>query len=198
MRQHKGIGTIKNIYEGIPSHLQVFPVPRENRKHPWSFIPGGFDVVVEYHEIVRIYKAKALLYDWVKKPDRYIQAIFGNELSYMSEEEYFDFAKDKMNRVFIKYFSSEKERQTTKFQEIWNCQTSDDLPWESLEKFRKNIEEQLKLQEELSSADYEDEDDDTWTPRSKESWYGYEPDFELAVDKAERLYGIPDPRLVEF
>lgn len=159
MRQHKGIGRIKNIYKGIPSHLEVFPVPRKNRKHPWSFIPGGFDVVVEYHEIVTIYDAEALLYDWVKMPDRYIRAIFANELSYISKQQYLNFAKDKMNRVFIKYFSSEKERQTTKFQEVWNCQTSDDLPWESLEKFRNKIEKQLKSQEEFSSEDYEWEDE---------------------------------------
>ncbi len=33
--------------------------------------------------------------------------------------------------------------------------------------------------------------------RTKLQYYGYEPNYENPMDMAERLYGVPDPRLVE-
>ncbi len=55
------------------------------------------------------------------------------------------------------------------------------------------------------SVDIEDTTIEDWyepdygyhRPQTKLEYYGYEPDYELPIDQAERLYGIPDPRLVE-
>ena len=43
--------------------------------------------------------------------------------------------------------------------------------------------------------EYDDNHHDKVT--TKLEYYGYEPDYESAMDEADRLYGIPDPRLVE-
>jgi len=39
--------------------------------------------------------------------------------------------------------------------------------------------------------------DSSERPLTKLEYYGYEPDYECDIDLAERLYGVPDPRLVE-
>jgi cold shock CspA family protein len=63
---------IKYVYLGLPEHLThiVLWVDPKYRKNRLSFIPGGSDVVVEYHN------GQALGYNRIKMPSRYIRTFF--------------------------------------------------------------------------------------------------------------------------
>ncbi len=68
---------IKNIYIGLPDDFKgkVFWVKEQYRIHPWSFEPGGFDIIVEY------YNNKILAYNRIKIPPSYIKKIIKYDLN---------------------------------------------------------------------------------------------------------------------
>lgn len=179
-----------HVYVGLPEHLShcVLWVAREYRSNPLSHIPGGSDVVVEYHN------GKALGYDWIKKPSAYIRTFFAGIIEYapnafaaLNEQQKIEITKRKISRVFARKYKSSDERSQASFVEVWNSETSNEMPWRSLEKFESSQRGRVSWEE-----DY-----DLHTPQSVLEYYGYEPAFEDPIDKAERLWGIPDPRLVE-
>ena len=158
----------KQVYIGLPDHLSdvVLWVARKYRTNMLSHIPGGSDVVVEYHD------GRALGYDWIKNTASYISSFFAGMVDYESDvfkqlnkSRQIEIAKNKIARVFARKYRNESERPYISFVEVWNSVTSDEMPWEALSRF---------------------------------DYYGYEPEDEDPVDKAERLWGIPDPRLLEI
>jgi hypothetical protein len=54
-----------------------------------------------------------------------------------------------------------------------------------------------KPEDEYKSEYEKDDYDYGFRSQTKLEYYGFEPDYESSIDKADRLYGIPDPRLVE-
>jgi hypothetical protein len=181
----------EHVYIGLPEHLVslVLWVAREYRTNPLSHIPGGSDVVVEYHD------GRAFGYDWIKKPSVYISTFFSGIVEYASnafkrldEQSQIEITKRKISRIFARKYKNESEHSTASFTEIWNSITSNEMPWKSLERFER-----------IQSSQYDfDEDYDFMPPpQSKFEYYGYELENEDLMDKAERLFGIPDPRLLE-
>jgi hypothetical protein len=129
---------LKNIYIGLPEHLAplVLWVGREYRTNRLSHIPGGSDVVVEYHD------ERVFGYDWIKSPPNYIRAIIAELVDYsprafkkLDEERQIEITKRKISRVFTRKYEDENERSIVPFTEIWNSETSDEMPWQSLEKW---------------------------------------------------------------
>lgn len=129
---------LKNIYIGLPEHLAplVLWVGREYRTNRLSHIPGGSDVVVEYHD------ERVFGYDWIKSPPNYIRAIIAELVDYsprafkkLDEESQIEITKRKISRVFTRKYEDENERSTVPFTEIWNSETSDEMPWQSLERW---------------------------------------------------------------
>ncbi len=118
---------IKRVYIGLPEHLAhlVLWVNRVSRTHPWSHIPGGSDVVVEYRD------GHARGYDWIKKPSVYIRSFFAGEIL----------------RVYVRRYNNEHEYFNAPFEEVWNSETSNEMPWESLEKFERRKQNQYVLYE---------------------------------------------------
>lgn len=112
---------IKNVYIGLPEDLRekVLWVDRQHRKNPLSFIPGGYDVVVEY-----LYD-KVLGYDWIKYPTRYIDTFFPNSDS----KDY-----SEIIRIFARSYQ-DQDFEIVKFEEIWNVNTSKESPRIALERF---------------------------------------------------------------
>lgn len=49
----------------------------------------------------------------------------------------------------------------------------------------------------IEDGSYDYSYDSSERPLTKLEYYGYEPNYERDIDLAERLYGVPDPRLVE-
>jgi cold shock CspA family protein len=181
---------LSNIYVGLPEHLShcVLWVAREYRSNTLSHIPGGSDVVVEYHD------GKALGYDWIKKPSAYIRTFFAGIIEYapdvfeaLNEQQKIEITKNKISRLFARKYKNSDKRSQASFVEVWNSETSNEMPWKSLEKFESSQRGQINWEEDYN----------VHTPQSVLEYYGYEPAFEHPVDKAERLCGIPDPRLVE-
>jgi hypothetical protein len=126
---------LKNVYLGIPVHLvdKVLWVARETRQNPLSHIPGGSDVIVEYHN------ESVFGYDWIKSPSVYIYTIFsnamGDEFRYLGEKYQLEIAKDKISKIFAREYDNPNERYHIPFEEVWNSKTSNNLPWKSLTRF---------------------------------------------------------------
>lgn len=136
--------TIKNIYIGLPNHLanRIKWVARKYRTNPLSFIPGGCDIVVEYHE------GKVLGYDWIKKPSAYVRAISGelvglnkSELFSLNKSKQLQFTTKNLSRVFARLYSDKTEREQSHFLEVWNHKTSNEMPWESLKTFEEELQQ---------------------------------------------------------
>ena len=87
-----------NELHGLPPELMaiVRPCPRESRINWRSFEPGGSDVVVAYS------LGHAILYDWIKYVDRYINAIQRDNPGFHRHIEsiYGRFCEDKSERRF--------------------------------------------------------------------------------------------------
>jgi cold shock CspA family protein len=130
-----------NVYVGLPEHLAdcVLWVAREYRSNPLSHIPGGSDVVVECHN------NKAFGYDWIKRPSAYIKTFFAGIVEYessvfedLNEQQKINIAKQKISRIFARKYKNPDERSQARFFEVWNSDTSDEMPWKSLENFESH------------------------------------------------------------
>ncbi|NET10331.1 MAG: hypothetical protein F6K16_37655 [Symploca sp. SIO2B6] len=139
-----------NVYVGLPEHLShcILWVARRYRSNPLSHIPGGSDIVVEYHT------GKALGYDWIKKPSAYIKTFFAGIIEYssnafekLSEQNKIEITKRKISRVFARSYKSSDERSQALFVEVWNSETSDEMPYKSLEKFEADSINQIDLED---------------------------------------------------
>jgi cold shock CspA family protein len=131
IRKNKEATQVAVLWMGLPEelHEEVFKVTRPYRKHPWSFIPGGADVVVEYRD------GNVRLYDWIKYPDLYIRRFFNGIIHY-PELEQIAIAKSKISRIFSRVYKDEVEREITIFEEVWNCEYTNTTPWEALKQFK--------------------------------------------------------------
>ena len=182
---------IERVYIGLPERLVpiVLWVDRKYRTNHLSHIPGGSDVVVEYHD------GRVLGYDWIKKPSVYIRTFFAGLVEYGSDEfktldknMQLQIAKNKIARLYAREYNDDEEYSTTGFEVAWNSETSEEMPWKSLERFDRRQDKQHHFNFEKIS---------TFKPQNVSDYYGYEPEYENLIDKAERLWGIPDPRRVE-
>ena len=180
----------KHVYIGLPEHLveDVLWVAREYRTNPLSHIPGGNDIVVEYHD------GRVFGYDWIKNPSAYISTFFAGIVEYASnvfkrldEQSQIEITKRKIAKVFARKYKDESEYSTVSFTEVWNSKSSNEMPANALKRFERQQQEQYDIEDEY----------DFYRPLSAFEYYGYEPCYEDLTEKAERLWGIPDPRLVE-
>ncbi len=180
---------IKQIYTGLPKHLanHVFWPSRSYRTNHLSHIRGGSDVVVEYHE------GDVFGYDWIKVPSAYIWTIFCEQITneyynfeYLNEKEQIHITKEKIARIFTRKSKNKDDSSTLPFKEIWNSETSQELPWKTLEKIEINKQNKHNFKQ-------DDYDYDSISHRT----YEYDAGYEDPTDIAENIYGIPDPRLVE-
>ncbi len=135
-RQRKNRGTISNVYQGLPESLasRVLRVADEYRTHPWSRMPGGVEIVVEYQN------NDVLLYDKIKKPSAYVAVFYGGKIKYADFQTWpfpkqMDYTKSKISRIFAKRRSRGGGEDGSSFEEIWNSKTADRLPGEILKKF---------------------------------------------------------------
>lgn len=126
----------KKVYLGLPIHLgeRIIWVDREYRTNPLSRIPGGYDVIVEYHD------ERVLGYDWIKKPWAYIETFFAGMVDYplqifndLDEVSKLEIAKNTISRFYA------RDHNTNTFEEIWNADTACYLPWVALKR-RYDIE----------------------------------------------------------
>ncbi|TAD96618.1 MAG: hypothetical protein EAZ78_09860 [Oscillatoriales cyanobacterium] len=199
----------ERVYIGLPLRLAhvVLWVDRKYRTNPLSHIPGGSDVVVEYHD------GSALGYDWIKDPWAYIRTFFAGLVEYGSDESHsgspgtgrtsdpkkgdfnkldekiqLEITKNKIARFYARKYNNGEEYSTAAFVEVWNSETSKEMPWNALKRFATKPQKQYYFDFDQVSE---------FNPTSILDYYGYEPEYEDPIDKAERLFGIPDPRLVE-
>ena len=182
---------ISHVYIGLPEHLAmaVLWVAREYRTNPLSHIPGGSDVVVEYHD------GRVFGYDWIKKPSAYISKFFAGIIEYASdifneldEQRQIEITKRKIAKVFARKYKDKNEYSTASFIEVWNSESSNEMPVDALKRFERQQQDQY---------DFEDEYE-LHRPLSKLEYYGSECyGYEDPTEEAMRLWGIPDPRLVE-
>ena len=123
--------TPERVFIGMPEHLidRVLWVSQEHRTHPLSRTPGGFKIVVEYHD------GRAFGYDRIKSPSAYIRKFFTRIVEYgksdfteLDEGVQLTIAKIKV----VKFYAKKDNRA---FEEVWNSETSTVMPWKSLEKF---------------------------------------------------------------
>ena len=128
---------IKRVYLGLPKRLvdAVLWVAREYRTNPLSHEPGGSDVVVEYHN------NSVFGYDWIKFPSRYVSRIWTKGISEIhddyedwEEEEQMEEIKKEIRRIYARKYKKENF-EIVPFKEIWNSETSDELPWKLLEEY---------------------------------------------------------------
>jgi hypothetical protein len=121
------------VFIGLPQHLvhKVLWVATQFRTNPLSRKPGGCEVIVEYHD------GRALGYDRIKVPSAYIDQFFDGIVEYASsdfklldEATQIEVTKEKIARFFAR-----KENGT--FVEVWNSETSDEMPWMALRKFER-------------------------------------------------------------
>ena len=139
---------IKYVYLGLPEYLThvVLWVDPKYRKNRLSFIPGGSDVVVEYHS------GQALGYNRIKMPSRYIRTFFdgivddigsgdkenGKAKRNNSElSQIIEISKQKITRIFARRYG-ENNYFTAVFREVWNSEISKETPWRLLEQFDNN------------------------------------------------------------
>jgi hypothetical protein len=121
---------LKDIYLGLPIHLvdKVLWVSLEKRKNPLSHIPGGSDVVVEYHN------GCAFGYNRIKLPSSYIYTILYNQMEddfdYLAEQSQIAIVKDRVSKIFAREYDNQDERYHIPFEEVWNSETSNNLPWQ--------------------------------------------------------------------
>lgn len=181
----------ERVYIDRPEHLDnvVLWVERKYRTNPLSHRPGGYDVVVEYHD------GRALGYDWIKSPEAYIRTFFAGIIEYGSDEfnrldekSQLELAKNKIAKFYARWYSNNRERSIAKFEEVWNSETATEMPWKALRRLNSKPQRQHYFDFDRVSA---------FNTTSLLDYYGYEPEYEDPIDKAERLFGIPDPRLVE-
>lgn len=110
-------------------------VDRNYRKNELSHEPGGADVIVEY-------KSNIILgYDWIKYPSRYIKRIVDKDIksihvSYdgLSEEKQLHELKTRIKTIYARKYTIE-DKDIIPFDNVWNSETSLELPWEKLEKY---------------------------------------------------------------
>lgn len=205
----------ENVHIGLPENLKILWVADEFRTNDLSIvrIPGvpDFDVVVELQD------KRAFGYTLIKHPYRYIRAFFQgtiqNHLSaaasgsgpvrryiarFLSRQQQLgsrDFMKaDRstqiklVKQVFSRVFVRGSEGDDgDSFAEVWNAMSSDDLPWAGSPS--SETHDYLYDHRPLTTYNYYGE--------SEGERYDLNPSAEDPVEKAERLYGIPDPRLVE-
>jgi len=141
------IRKIKEVYEGLPIHLidRVFWVTDQYRKNPLSLIEGGTDVVVEYHS------QEVFGYDKIKFPPKYMDAIFTHY--FKSHGYHYDINAEKVaalveikaviRRIFAKKYENAEDYNSTVFSEIWNSDTSNELPSEALQSFHRTFQKHL-------------------------------------------------------
>lgn len=126
---------IKRIYKGLPPHLveKTFWPAREYRTNQLSHIPGGADVVIEYQNDT-VYG-----YDWVKRPDRYVKAILSKMYFIKNDFELGDtlsLLRENVKRVYARCYFDDNSYKDEPFKEAWNFETSSNLPWQELEKYK--------------------------------------------------------------
>ena len=191
IRRTESTQEIKSVYIGIPDHLSetAFWVAREYRTNPLSHIPGGYDVIVEYHN------GRSLWYDWIKIPWVYIRTFFNGiieEVSYefnnLDKTNQLQVVKSKISGFYTRSYKDEQARSKAEFVKVWDSETANEMPWESLEKFARKQKNCYKFDLERKK---------NFSFSNSLEYYGYETDEESPMDKAERLYGVPDPRLLE-
>jgi hypothetical protein len=128
---------IKRVYLGLPESLigAVLWVSREYRTNPLSHVPGGSDVVVEYHN------ENVFGYDWIKFPSRYVSEIWSKGISEIyedyeewSDEDQLEEIKKEIRSIYARKYKKENFNKVP-FKEIWNSKTSNDLPWDLLEEY---------------------------------------------------------------
>jgi hypothetical protein len=128
---------IKNVYLGLPKSLAeaVLWVSREYRKNPLSHEPGGSDVIVEYHSDT------VLGYDWIKFPSKYVDKIWTSgmieeydDYQEWDEESQMEEIKNVIKRIYARKYKKENF-ETVPFKEIWNSETSKEMPWKTLEDY---------------------------------------------------------------
>ena len=129
---------IKRVYLGLPYSLvdAVLWVSRKYRTNPLSHEPGGSDVVVEYHN------ENVFGYDWIKKPSRYVSAIWSKGISEIhedyeewEEEDQLEEIKKEIRSIYARKYLRKEDFDKIPFKEIWNSETSDHLPWVLLEDY---------------------------------------------------------------
>lgn len=142
---------IKKIYLGLPQDMRtrVFWVGRKYRTNLLSHQPGGGDIIVEYHS------GKVFGYDWIKYPSRYVSNIFIKQFKKANENfETFKeniqlgIIKKEVSRLFARVYE-EDEFETVNFEEVWNSEIDEKLPWDKLKefediKYKERVEKQKK------------------------------------------------------
>lgn len=125
------------IFQKLPYHLKnrIQWVGRQYRVNSLSHIPGGSDVIIEYQN------QKIMGYDWVKMPSLYIKKICDAEItriyvgySNYDESEQFDAFKKHFHRIYARKYEDNGQNDVM-FEEIWNSETANSLPFKSLQKF---------------------------------------------------------------
>jgi len=147
---------IYRVFVGLPVSLKnrVWWVERKYRHNSLSHIPGGSDVVVEYHD------TRVFSYDWIKFPSAYVQKIWLTDISGLhrnfqkyNKDEQLKLIKDEIKRIFARKYKAE-DFKIEPFKEVWNFETSDELPWERLKEFDQiGLDEFIYRQE--MSPEYE-------------------------------------------
>lgn len=126
---------------GIPEGIKdkIFWVAREYRTNQLSFVPGGSDVIVVYHN------SSILGYDWVKLPSRYIPKIMDKEIEViyvgygeMDENQQLHVFKTMVSSIYARKYSPDNWNSAP-FEKIWDSTTSKELPWEVLKDFDMEI-----------------------------------------------------------
>jgi len=133
---------IKRIYLGLPASLveKVLWVARDYRTNVLSHQPGGSDVVVEYQN------NSVLGYDWIKYPSRYIRKIMlirpGGNVT-LDVLDQLETIRLEINRIYARKYINNDEFFTMPFKEIWNAQTSIELPWDKLVTYDQDYVEEV-------------------------------------------------------
>ena len=145
---------MNRVYQGLPGSFaeNVLWVSRQYRTHPWSHVPGGCDVVVEYHN------EDIFGYDWIKKPSRYVSAIWNKRMSEIyedyeewREEDQLVEIKKKIKKIYARKYTNETYHVVA-FKEVWDSKNSNELPWNMLELYDHHRDEN---QDSNGNEDYE-------------------------------------------
>lgn len=143
--------SIKRIYKGLPEDLieKVFWVGRKFRTNPLSHIEGGTDVVVEYHN------DDVYGYDWIKDSESYVKAILFRkykEIQVINVDEQLSFLKKKVKSIYGRSYDK-SNYSNVPFEQVWNHEASNVLPWKALEKFGSNNSDTWKdVSEEIETV----------------------------------------------
>ncbi|NEQ95189.1 MAG: hypothetical protein F6K30_00380 [Cyanothece sp. SIO2G6] len=191
---------------GLPKEFDNFWVHPDYRTNPLSRVkksrPEDYDLVIETTNIFTSLvpgHSEFFGYDKIAYPDRYIRKMFENFLTERTDFSWEDFLSISpleqqllLKRVFVRIFLGvyNPARTEANFTEVWNTKGSDVFPWSHLliRKTRKKIAKNRQSNSEV------------WYPQSTmEAHYGYDfPEWaEDPVDKAARIFDIPDPNLLE-